>query len=744
MKRTLALLASALFVNAGWGQVAAWSKMNPYMQMTLNKFCKETSAKRAIAIGEAATLPPTALLLQVTDGVNVDSLMSRYAAKRLAHHDNLMIIAISPDSIAPLSLSNGVERMEMTPRGELQNDKSRLASGVDMVHSASGKLPQAFTGKGVVAGIVDVGFDFGHITFRDKNGRSRIRKFWDLGKVSEKPDNEKSEWECWGTIYNTTEEVDSAKHTSDAEYNTHGTHVLGTMAGRGDIEGKWRGMAPDADIIGAMSTLGAIPFEYTGDDETLKAIYETANFDVLAMDFIFAQANAENKPCVINYSLTYSEAHCWLYPGLLMEEYIRKLTGPGKIFVCSAGNGGGNSHLYAEKQYQKPMRLRLSHGTSNPLFFFRLNDIYNIPTFKISYLADTLTVNLSEIGELYEHKLNYPNTSDSLTVYIEPNRFVNKGDSCLSFAFMLEMDDIIKGIQNKDFAASQLHVSFEDGGSGSFMTSMNSSVYIKSQDEGDESVLFEPGSRNLGCPATFDCSITVGATQRTDLSGNSDDYNDMKNGQIATFSSKGPTWDGRTKPDIAAPGCYVVSAKCRYTKDSEKMYDTTEVDGETYGWYTNMGTSMASPCVAGIIALWLEADPTLSPEDIKNVFAKTATHIDDTLDYPNNSYGYGEINAYAGLLEILGLNASIPSISSSQPRDVQFNVDGKNIVITIDGHDNSAYKVIVYSTDGKTVKSLQSTSPNITLDMSEVPSGVYAVQLKTSNRYSTGSTLVRL
>ena len=69
MKRTLALLASALFVNAGWGQVAAWSKMNPYMQMTLNKFCKETSAKRAIAIGEAATLPPTALLLQVTDGV---------------------------------------------------------------------------------------------------------------------------------------------------------------------------------------------------------------------------------------------------------------------------------------------------------------------------------------------------------------------------------------------------------------------------------------------------------------------------------------------------------------------------------------------------------------------------------------------------------------------------------------------------------------------------------------------------
>ena len=178
--------------------------------------------------------------------------------------------------------------------------------------------------------------------------------------------------------------------------------------------------------------------------------------------------------------------------------------------------------------------------------------------------------------------------------------------------------------------------------------------------------------------------------------------------------------------------------------NNDRPYDASGVGGETYEWVINGGTSMASPCVAGIIALWLEADPTLSPEDVKNVFAKTATHIDETMEYPNNSYGYGEINAYAGLLEILGLNASVPSISSSQPRDVKFRVNGKIIDITIEGHDNSRYTVKVYSTDGKVIRAEKSNANHSTIDMSEAPSGVYAIQVNTSNCNTTGSTLVRL
>ena len=744
MKRRFALLAAALLALTCKAQDAKWEKMNPHMQITVNNFTKNIHAKRTKSIGQPIALMPTALLVQVAEGVNADSLMSRYDAKALTRHGNLMMISVSPDSIAPLSLSNHIERMEMMPTGEVQNDKSRLVTGVDMAYSASGELPHAFTGKGVVAGIVDVGFDFGHVTFLDNEGKTRFKKFWDLGVESDKSDDEKPEWEYWGTIYDSREEIEAARHSSDALKQNHGTHVLGTMAGGGTPDGKWRGMAPDAEIIGAMSPLGARLFKYDGDNQILRNIYNTANFDVLSMDFIFSQAKAENKPCVINYSICAPEATSWVISGTLMEQYLQQITGPGCIVVASMGNFGTYSYVYAKKQADKPMRLHLSRETANPFFYFKPDDIDSLPIFKISFMADTLTVDLNDIDVYIAKKLNYPNTNDSVTVMIERNLFMNNGEKQLCFVFYLEMSDIIKSISNKTLNKSQLHIAYEGNSSASFMTCITSYLMINNADEGDGSIFTDKYTCNLGNPASFDCVIGVGVTVRTDLSGESGGYGELKDGTIWARSSRGPTWDGRMKPDISAPGYHVVSAQNRYVQNNAKPYDTTVVDGETYEWVVNGGTSMASPCVAGIIALWLEADPTLSPDDIKKVFAKTATHTDNTLDYPNITYGYGEINAYAGLLEILGLNASVPSISSSQPNDVSFSVNGKNIDIVINGHDNSAYTVTVYSTDGKLIKSIKSTDSCVSIDLGAVPTGVYAVQLNTSERRTTGSTLVRI
>lgn len=51
-----------------------------------------------------------------------------------------------------------------------------------------------------------------------------------------------------------------------------------------------------------------------------------------------------------------------------------------------------------------------------------------------------------------------------------------------------------------------------------------------------------------------------------------------------------------------------------------------------------------------IVALWLQADPTLTPDRIKDIISKTSRQYDDTLKYPNNIYGHGLIDAYAGML----------------------------------------------------------------------------------------------
>ena len=71
--------------------------------------------------------------------------------------------------------------------------------------------------------------------------------------------------------------------------------------------------------------------------------------------------------------------------------------------------------------------------------------------------------------------------------------------------------------------------------------------------------------------------------------------------------------------------------------------------------------------MAGIVALWLQADPTLTPDRIKDIISKTSRHTDETLDYPNNNYGHGLIDAYAGMLEVLDIPTAIPGISTHQP-----------------------------------------------------------------------------
>lgn len=58
---------------------------------------------------------------------------------------------------------------------------------------------------------------------------------------------------------------------------------------------------------------------------------------------------------------------------------------------------------------------------------------------------------------------------------------------------------------------------------------------------------------------------------------------------------------------------------------------------------------MSAPVVTGVIALWLQANPRLTPKDCLDIFARTCVRPDHSLTYPNNYYGYGEIDAAAGI-----------------------------------------------------------------------------------------------
>jgi hypothetical protein len=117
-------------------------------------------------------------------------------------------------------------------------------------------------------------------------------------------------------------------------------------------------------------------------------------------------------------------------------------------------------------------------------------------------------------------------------------------------------------------------------------------------------------------------------------------------GNLSTFSSHGPTRDGRVKPDITATGEWVLSCAVQSELDMLAAIEPAKVAaGKKHK--RSSGTSMASPVVAGIAALYLQKNPQATWQDVKTAILGCADQDNATgASLPNNSWGYGKVNGY--------------------------------------------------------------------------------------------------
>jgi serine protease AprX len=143
-----------------------------------------------------------------------------------------------------------------------------------------------------------------------------------------------------------------------------------------------------------------------------------------------------------------------------------------------------------------------------------------------------------------------------------------------------------------------------------------------------------PASCTISSPAAAASAVTVGAIVDPSEGGFYQAY----------FSSRGPTLDGRTKPDVVAPGALITSA----------------ASGTTNGYSTKNGTSMASPFVAGVAALMLDASSSLTPAQVKSKLMSTA--VDWGATGTDNDYGAGRVDAYAALQSAGAALTAPPSV----------------------------------------------------------------------------------
>jgi subtilisin family serine protease len=236
-----------------------------------------------------------------------------------------------------------------------------------------------------------------------------------------------------------------------------------------------------------------------------------------------------------------------------------------------------------------------------------------------------------------------------------------------------------------DHGAHVLSMSFgfAGGGSNSIRISMRNAMVntleagviasVASGNEGGDPAY--PIPNNVGCPGNCpppwlhpDQAITGGtsAVVCVGATNNSD--------QIAAFSSRGPvTWQsvplyndyeynpgmGLIRPDVCAPGVNVKS--CRHNNNT--------------GYTTMSGTSMATPCVAGVMALMLSKNPNLMPAEISEILETTAVRLPNSASPKGNSYGSGRINAYEAISTVSLCSGPISHLTYTLEYDkvVHFN-----------------------------------------------------------------------
>ena len=672
------------------------------------------------------------------------------------------------DRLGQLDQNPHILQMEANEPSRLLNDTSAVILGTDKLWNGQGpasysqstpSLPQAFTGKGVMAGVMDVGFDFTHPAFRNADGTSRIKWFWD-------PMAPDANNDVLGMVYSSPIEVLAAQHSCDAHLENHGTHVMGSMAG-GGLNGRYVGMAPEADILGFHMPMGgenAVPDEYwdrladylkshfsnyPGLGDAIVKINVSEVIELVGLHEIFKVADAAGQPCVVNWS--FGATPSFHHDRRLYEEVFNTLVGPGHIVVVAAGNSG-YMMTYLAKEAGEPLDHEFYLRTCEEYALMSMRTEADEPNFAIKFAfndrTDTLVVYTDDVKAACQ-QMNSFRISDE-DVYIE-FEIDEAFDGRLIYWIAIGDPKAILGETTEDEfkksgklicdAAPRIEMLGEVSNSSNFIFSE-----AKLESRG-----CNPGT--IGAPGDMDRVITVGAMHHrsslTNILG--ENYTTIQmgseEGHLTTFSSCGPTMQGRLKPDVVAPGFNIISCHNSFhhkTDMSDALVDdilpkvayADKAYGRTYAMAAMSGTSMATPITAGIIALWLQAKPSLTPEDILGVIERTSHQPEPKFsgEDKNIYYGWGEIDAYAGLLDILDVTANIPELSHHQPAGIQFRLDGHTLCVegAADGTP-----VTVYDLSGLPV--LRATLADGRVQLPDLRAGVYAVQLG-----QMGSMLIRL
>ena len=706
-------------------------KMSAFIRQLASRQHPSLSTRSASANGGEVCA-----FVQISEG-QPERVLKENGCRSLAHWGDIHIAMIPLSSIERLAAQPAVSRIEARRSCSLLMDTTALCINALPVYDGD-QLPQAYTGRGVVMGVMDIGFDLTHPNFYSADLRDyRVRRFWDQLDLA------RNDTLPVGCDYDGADAILAYAHSRDGLDQTHGTHTLGIAAGSG-YDSPYRGMAFESDIcLVSNATTEDIALIDSAD------LYKyTSATDALGFKYIFDYAESVGQPCVISFSeggpQGFSDEERLFY------EVLDSLTGPGRIIVAAAGNSGDDDFYVPKPFGQELAGTYIFDFDKDASFAVRGDAPYTLRVVAYMEGEEPDTLLICPFSEALAPDTIIHAFPGELTLKALCYRsFYNPQDMAVEVGLM--------GSDNwgkLDWIGLKPEISIEVIGEGAEAEILLQDGYFVGGVNYDVTHDDQETSHSIHSPGSAPSVICVGASSHRTAILNYEGvwriFDQGTNGRRADYSSVGPTFDGRIKPDVMAPGNNIISSYSSFycethptASDIASNVSVFDFNGRSYAWNSNAGTSMATPVVAGAIALWLQAKPDLSPQQALDVISRTARQYTDTLSYPNNYYGYGEIDVYNGLLAVLQLDV-VDGISHHQPAAARISLTkDRQLSVTVPSGIESPLTIRLFNLKGQQVWSRSTVLPPFSLLLPPELKGVYVVQLDGSPAI-TGSTLIRL
>ena len=524
---------------------------------------------------------------------------------------------------------------------------------------------EGIAGQGIVVGIVDSGLDLGHPDFRRPDGSTRV--LWALDLTD---DGGPAPGAVGSATFPEGSECDAA--TIDAgdcrmrDLRGHGTHVLGIAAGDGSATGNGRapfryvGVAPEADLI------------------VVKAGEATfAADDVLAgVAYVFERAAELGRPAVVALALgTQAGPHDG---STALERGLDALVGPGRIAVVTAGNQGaydnespdfpaGPIHLTGQTEPGAPVE----HTLVVPSYVPTPGAGNDAVLLEIWYEGATdVAITVTPPGGdpvRAEPGDTAVGQSSAGAVFIDNASAGPSPDNGDNQALVLIFD----AAEGEEPAQGAWAIGVETV-AGLITPLPHHGWIVGSTFQGAIATpRIDRGATNshvVTTPANGGRMLAVGAHATRHawpgLAGQETFAFREPLGDIAFFSSPGPRRDGVLRPDVTAPGKMVVASYAAGGSDFAVLPSLIEADGVHAAL---LGTSMATPQVAGAVALLLQREARLTPEDARAILrgsARADEFVEARGGAGSHPWGFGKLDAL-GAVRSFGSPAGLLTVAAA-------------------------------------------------------------------------------